>query len=85
MNDFQSHIQKMAEQARREPEPQIDVSRRVLIQIQKTEFVDEQPLLFFAVGSFAVALIVACFTFSLVNILTDPISALFQIFPIFSV
>ncbi|MFC1572721.1 hypothetical protein ACFL6M_03890 [Candidatus Eisenbacteria bacterium] len=78
MHDPLKHLDKIAARARGEQPPRVDVSERVVTHLLQRQPRVDRPLLVFALGSVAAAIVVALITIPLLNSVSDPLWALFQ-------
>lgn len=76
--DWMNNLEKVAARARQEAPLEMDVSMAVLRTLRQPEESSDKPLAFFAAGSLAAACVVAVYTVSLLDTITDPLGPLFQ-------
>ncbi|PCJ55990.1 MAG: hypothetical protein COA73_13085 [Candidatus Hydrogenedentota bacterium] len=81
--DMLSEIERMAQVARGDHPQPTDVSTAVLrrIRVEKT-IINERPLMVFAMGSLAMALVVLAVTMPTMLSMMDPLNTLFETTPL---
>lgn len=79
MSDPLIYVDRLAARARQENAPVVDTTARVLLQIQRHQRRMVRPLAFVAAGSLALAAGIAVLIVPLIQSITDPLGALFQI------
>lgn len=71
----------LIQQARNTNPPPVDATSSVLAYIRNAQVEHETPLLWFAGATSVSAACVAVYLFSMVSVMTDPLSALFTLIP----
>jgi len=77
--DPMKNLERLAIHARSAPAPRVPVAPRVQRSLRQCAEPADRTLALFAAGSFAAACVAAAYTFSLMNLITDPLGSLFQI------
>ncbi len=77
--DPMKDLERLAIHARSARPPLVHVAPHVLRSLRQSPEPSDRPLALVAAGSFVAACAAAAYTFSLVNLITDPLGALFQI------
>lgn len=79
MSNPLNYVDRLAARARQESVPAVDTAERVLHQIQQQQRRTVRPLAFVAAGSLALAAGIAVFIVPLIQSMTDPLGAVFQV------
>jgi hypothetical protein len=79
MSNPLNYVNRLAARARQESTPSVDTASQVLVQIQQYQPRTVRPLAFMAAGSLALAAGIAVFIVPLIQSITDPLGAVFQV------
>jgi hypothetical protein len=79
MSDPLIYLDQLAARARQEAVPEVNTADRVLLQLQQHQRRTVRPLAFVAAGSLALAAGIALFIVPLIQSITNPLAAVFQV------
>jgi hypothetical protein len=79
MSNPMNYVDRLAVRARQERIPSVDTAGQVLLRIQQHQPRAVRPLAFVAAGSLALAAGIAVFIVPLIQSITDPLAAVFQV------
>jgi hypothetical protein len=75
-------LDKLANTARREQAPQVSVAPAVMARIREEDALLNRPLAFMAAGSLVAAGVTVSMSLTIIQMLSDPLAALFDVAPI---